>query len=272
MMDKPFRLIWGIIAFGIYFLLLGLLVFYFNTKNVDKAKKYVKKDEKRIQVALASSKEKKVIKEKPKKSVEQKKTKPKVNPQPKPKNSKKKVIKEKVVKKLAKKKDNNTTKPKKRIVKKENVPKPKKTLDLFSDVKTAEKKLDMNITDKPLKTTANQSLIKMIDKPLSASERITSSLKVQEDYQSGEENDYFEKVQSMLEDWPAQSDFAGEKATVVLFIKPSGRFEFKVKSGSSIDAFNEGLIAFLEQLQSIGFGEHIGGKTYEYEAEFIAKE
>ncbi len=274
MMDKPFRLIWGIIAFGIYFLLLGLLVFYFNTKNVDEAKQYVKKDEKRIQVALATSKEKKVIKEKPKEIVEQKKSKTKVNPQPKPKfkNNKKKVIKEKVVKKLAKKQDTNTTKPKKRIVKKENVPKPKKTLDLFSDVKTAEKKIDMNITDKPLKKTPSKSIIKVVDKPVSASERINSSLKSQKNTQSGEENIYFAKVQSMLEDWPAQSDFAGEKATVVLFIKPSGQFEFKVKSGSNIDAFNEGLIAFLEQLQSIGFGEHSGDRTYEYEAEFIAKE
>lgn len=274
MMDKPFKLIWGIIAFGIYFLLIGLLFFYFNTKNVDKAKKYVKKDEKRIQVALATSKEKKVIKEKPKKILEQKKPKPKVNPQPKPKSkkSKKKIIKEKVVKKLAKKKDSNTTKSKKRNIKKDNVPKAKKTLDLFSDVKTTEKKLDMNITEKPIKTTADKSLIKVTEKPISASERISSSLKVQKNFQSGEENDYFAKVQSILEDWPAQSDFAGEKATVVLYIKPSGRFEFKVKSRSNIDEFNEGLIAFLEQLQSIGFGEHIGDKTYEYEAEFIAKE
>jgi len=278
MIDKSPKLIWGMIAFGIYFLLLGLLFFYFNTKNIDKTKKYVKKDEKRIQVGLAISKEKKVIKVKPKKEVVPKKPKPKLKKNPKakvkakPKETKNKVIKEEVVKKVVKKKDTNTTEPKKKSVKKENTPKPKKTLDLFSDVKTDKKKLDMNITDKPVNTTPKDSFIKVIEKKLSASERIDSSLKSQKNSESGEENAYFAKVQSMLEDWPAQSDFVGEKATVVLFIKPSGRFEFKVKSGSNIDEFNEGLIAFLEQLQSIGFGEHTGERTYEYEAEFIAKE
>jgi len=276
MIDKSPKLIWGLIAFAIYFLLLGLLLFYFNTKNVDKTKKYVQKDEKRIQVGLASPKEKKVIKKNTKKEVTQKKSKPKLKPQksekPRPKELKKKVIKEKVVKRIVKKKDINTTKPKKKSIKKINKIKPKKTLDLFSDVKTDEKKIDINITDKPIKAIPIDSFIKVSEKKLSASERISSSLVNQKNMKSGEENAYFAKVQSMLEDWPAQSDFAGEKATVLLFIKPSGKFEFKVKSGSNIDEFNEGLIAFLEQLQNFGFGEHTGEKTYEYEAEFIAKE
>ena len=130
----------------------------------------------------------------------------------------------------------------------------------------------MNITDTPIKTKPKESLIKVTKKTLSATERVSSSLKIQKEHKSGEENAYFAKVQRMLEDWPAQSDFAGEKATVILFIKPNGKFDFKVKSGSSINEFNEGLIAFLEQLQSIGFGPHNGERTYEYEAEFIAKE
>ena len=276
MIDKSPKLIWGFIAFGVYFLLLGLLLFYFNNKNIDKTKKYVKKDEKRMQVGLASSKEKKVIKKNTKKEAIQKKQKAKLKQQksekPKSKELQKKVIKEQVVKRIVKKKDINTTKPKKKSIKKINKRKPKETLDLFSDVKTDKKKIDMNITNKPIKTIPIDSFIKVAEKKLSASERISSSLVNQKNIQSGEENAYFAKVQSMLEDWPAQSDFAGEKATVVLFIKPSGKFEFKVKSGSSIDEFNEGLIAFLEQLQNFGFGEHTGEKTYEYEAEFIAKE
>ncbi|MCF6243986.1 MAG: TonB C-terminal domain-containing protein [Sulfurovum sp.] len=270
MIEKPLRLIWGIISFGIYLLLLFLLIYYFNTKNIDKSKTYVKKNAERIQVALATTKE---ISKEVKKSTTQKKPVPKKKSikkkELKPVDTKKKILKEKIVKKIVKKKP---IKPKKKNIKKENLKKPKKTLDLFSDVKVMEKKLDINMTDKPINTTPNSNLIKVVEKRKSATERISSSLKVQESTRSGEENEYFAKVQSMLEDWPAQSDFAGEKAKVVLFIKPSGRFEFKVKSGSSIDAFNEGLIAFLEQLQSIGFGEHIGEKTYEYEAEFIAKE
>ncbi|HIP27869.1 MAG TPA: hypothetical protein EYG82_01690, partial [Sulfurovum sp.] len=249
-----------------------------NTKNVDKTKKYVKKDEKRIQVGLSSSKVKKVSNTKPKKEDTPKKPKLKSKEilkqktKPKPKELKKKVIKERVVKKVVKKKDIKKPKPKKKSIKKTNIQKPKKTLDLFSDVKTDQKQLDMNITDTAIKTTPKNNFIKVAEKKPSASERISSSLKDQKDFKSGEENAYFAKVQSMLEDWPAQSDFAGEKATVILYIKPSGKFEFKVKSGSSIDEFNEGLIAFLEQLQYIGFGEHTGEKTYEYEAEFIAKE
>jgi protein TonB len=272
-MNKSPKIIWGMMAFGIYFLLLGLLFFYFNSKNEDKPKKFVKKNEKRIQVGLTNSKEKEVSKVKPKKNIVQKK-KPKIISKPnttKPKDTPK-VIKEKLVNKIIKKKDLKTKKVKKKSTKKENLKKPKKTLDLFSDIKTDENKLDMNITDKPIKTTPEKSLIKVTEKTLSASERVSSSLKIQKEFKSGEENAYFAKVQSMLEDWPAQSDFAGEKATVILSIKPNGKFEFRIKSGSNINEFNEGLIAFLEQLQSIGFGPHNGEKTYEYEAEFIAKE
>ena len=68
MMDvKPSKLIPGALAIGIYFVVLGLLVFYFNSRSEDKAKKYVKKDEHRIQVALSSSsKPKSVTKKKEK--------------------------------------------------------------------------------------------------------------------------------------------------------------------------------------------------------------
>jgi len=271
--DRSSKLIWGIVAFGIYFLLLGLVIYYFNTHHDEKTQVYVKKNEKRIQVTLAPPPITNVLKKVPKK------LKVKVTPKIKknikmPKKVKpivkKKIVKEKIVKKIAKKKDINITKNKN--IKKVNIPKVKKTLDLFADVKTTEKKLDMSITKKPIKSTPTSKIIKIKDKPLSASERINSTLKRQKDSRSGEENAYFAKVQSMLEDWPAQIEFAGEKAKVVLYIKTSGEFEFKVQSASTIDAFNEGLIAFLEQLQSIGFGPHNGERTYEYEAEFIAKE
>jgi len=269
--DRSFKLIWGIVAFGIYFLLVGFVIYYFNTRQDEKTKEYVKKDDKRIQVSLSASAPKKVTKKISKKP----KPKPKIKKNVKtPKKSKpivkKKIVKEKIVKKIAKKKDVKVQKNKN--IKKVNKPKVKKTLDLFADVKTVEKKLDINITKKPIKTSTPSKMIEMKDRPLSASERISSTLKTQKNSHSGEENAYFAKVQSMLEDWPAQTEFAGEKAKVVLYIKTSGEFEFKVQSASTIGTFNEGLIAFLEQLQSIGFGPHNGERTYEYEAEFIAKE
>ncbi len=265
MKKKSPKLIWGLMSVGIYFATVGALIFYFNTRNEKKSVHYVKKNENRIQVALHTPKKEKMIKSKPKKLISQSKVKQKS----KPKDIKKKVIQEKIVKKLAIKKDVNKTKPQKQTVKKANKPKVKKTSELFSKIKTEEKKLKMQITDKPIKSVTKKNIIKISEKHLSASERVSSTLKMSD---SGVENAYFAKVQSMLEDWPAQSDFAGEKATVILYIEPSGRFKFRIKSGSSIEDFNTGLMGFLEQLQTIGFGRHNAGRTYEFEAEFIAKE
>lgn len=268
MMKKSSTYISGLLAFGIYFLLIGLLIFYFNVRDEKKSIRYVKKDEHRIQVAISAPK--KAAKTKPVKQKVKPKPKPKVKPKPKPKPKpkkevKKKVIKEKVVKKkIIKKKDENLTKPKK-------VNKPK---DLFANVSSEKKvkkpKLKMEITDKPVKPKKN-NLIKVSDKP-SASALVSDSLKVQKSSDSGVENEYLAYVQSMLEGWPAQSEYAGEKVKVLLQINPSGFFEFKVKSASNNQNFNDGLIEYLEQLQEIGFGRHKGERTYQFEAEFIAKE
>ena len=59
---------------------------------------------------------------------------------------------------------------------------------------------------------------------------------------------------------------------VRIYVKPTGQFDFKVKSKSNNIDFNLGLIDFLEQLQKLGLGSHNGGKTYEIEVEFTAKE
>ena len=94
MMDvKPSKLIPGALAIGIYLVLLGLLVFYFNSRSEDKAKKYVKKDEHRIQVALSSSAKSKSVTKKKKKAKAVKKVQKKSTPKPK-KITKKRVIKE----------------------------------------------------------------------------------------------------------------------------------------------------------------------------------
>jgi len=266
-MNKQYpKLVWGAAAVGIYMFIVGLLLFYFNTREEKKPVRYVKKDEHRIQVALSPAKKVEKKKIEKKKVTPPKITKPKPKPKPKKvvkkKVEKKKVIKEKVVKKkIVKKKDENLTKPK-----------IKKTTDLFAKVKTPQKKNLIQVTDKPVKEKPKKNIIKVTDDPLSASQRISDSLKKQKSSNSGEVNAYFAKVKAMLEAWPAQSEFAGEQATVLLYIKPSGRFEFQVTSGSDVDEFNIGLLSFLKQLQSIGFGKHNAGRTYEFEAEFIAKE
>jgi len=250
----------GILAFAAYFLMIGLFVFYFNTRSEDKSKHFVKKDEHRIHVALSAPKKVTTPKKKIKKKIKIKsKKKSKIKSKPK-KISKKKVIKEKVVKKkIVKKKDQNSTKPK------------KKAKDLFKNIKTSKKKkLQIQISDKPIKSKSKSNLIHV--SKMSASERINASLHANKKGDSGVENAYFAHVQSMLEEWPAQSDYAGEKAKVILYIEPSGFFKFKIVSHSNIPAFNRGLEEFLEELQLEGFGPHHAGRTYKFEAEFIAKE
>jgi protein TonB len=260
MIKKSSTFISGVLAFTAYFIIIGLLIFYFNTRSEDKSKHFVKKDEHRIQVALSAPKKVTAPKTKSKKKPKIKpKKKHRTKPKPK-KTSKKKVIKEKVVKKkIVKKKDQNITKPK------------KQAKDLFKNIKTSKKKkLKIQVSDKPIENKSKNNLIKVSS--MSASERINASLKSQKRSDSGVENAYFAKVQRMLEEWPAQSDYAGEKAKVILYIEPSGFFKFRIVSQSGIPAFNRGLEEFLEQLQVEGFGPHNAGRTYKFEAEFIAKD
>jgi len=259
MTRKSLKYIWGIVALSIYFLVIGLLIFYFNHRQTHEKKRYVKKNEHRIQVAISAPKKRELPKKK--KTKHNLKSKPKKKPKPKPKKQikQKKVIKEKVVKKTVKKKDQNLTKPKQ---------KPK---DLFKNVKTKKKPL-IKVSDKPIVSKPKKQIFEMKDKPVSASERISSSLKKQKHMDKGIEDSYLAHVQEMLEGWPAQSDFAGEKVKVHLKIDPTGHFTFVIKRKSNNPVFNQALTEYLEQLQEFGFGPHKGGRTYLFEAEFIAKE
>ncbi|GIU00677.1 hypothetical protein TSL6_11830 [Sulfurovum sp. TSL6] len=273
MIKKSSTLISGLLAFGIYFSVIALLLFYFNTRDQQKPVHYVKKNEERIRVSMNTPKPqvKKEIKEQPKKVV---KSKPKTKPKPKPKKTvkktvkkkvvKKKVIKEKVVKKakvVKKKKDVNTTKPKK-----VNMPK-----DLFANI-TSKKKIEK---PKPIKTTPvkpKKTHIAKVPNKTSASDLVSDSLKKQKKSDVGIENTYLAMIEEKLKGWPAQSEYAGEKARVWIKVEPNGRFQYKVVTASGNDAFNAGLISYLKQLQKIGFGPHKGNRPYELDVEFIAKE
>ena len=279
-MMKASKYISGVLAIGVYALLMGLLVFYFNTRSEEKSKHYVKKDEHRIQVALSAPtkfEKSKAVKQKPKAKPKPKlKKKPKAKSKVKPESKKvikKKRIKEKIIKKKKHiKKDVNKTKRKKK----------NNAKNLFANVKTPKKKDPVKVSKKPIKKKpikkkpakrkVKKSAIQVNHAAKSASERINASLKVQKSADSGVENAYLAKVQRMLEGWPAQSDYVGEKVKVMLYIDPGGSFEFKLKTASSNQNFNEGLTEYLKQLQEFGFGRHKGGRTYQFEAEFIAKE
>jgi len=257
---KPILLkaVWGVVAVCIYLLLIGSLFFYFNHRSDVDKKHYVKKNESRIQVSLASPSQPKTIKK-------QAHTTSKKKPSKKPKHEKhraKKPLKHptKSAKHLVKKQEHNRTKPS-----------PKRARDLFANVKTQSRKKPLiMVTDKPVKHLPKRKLFEMVDAELSPSSR--SALKKQKEMDSGVENSYLAKVQNMLEGWPAQSDFAGEKVKVHLKIDPTGRFEFEIKRRSRNRAFNQALTEYLEQLQEFGFGPHKGSRTYLFEAEFVAKE
>lgn len=306
MIERSYSFIWGILAFVIYAMVVGLLIFYFNTKRSDLSKHYVKKDTHRIQVSIATKQKtnkqkmplpKPKVAPKPnivkKNKLQKKETLQKETPK---KVTSKKVIQEKIVKKRLKKKEENLTKvskikPKKLKEKEKEKPKekkkkiqkpkvkvkkskpkkvkkPKKASDLFSkvEIKSKSKKINKEEPKKvPQKTTNTKEV-------LSASQRIRNTLKNQKSSDSGIENAYFHKVQSMLENWPAQSDFAGEKASVSISVKPTGQFTFKVTSASNNAAFNQGLKDFLRQLQRLGLGRHHANRSYTFNVEFIAKE
>ena len=260
MREKSTIFIAGIASFGIYIGMVVLFLLYFNDYEKKKNVHYVNKSESAMVVTLAipqhlpppSVKQKAILKPKPKT----------LKPQPKQKEHKK-VLKEKIVKKKPPKKvEQNLTK-----VKKINRPK-----NLFASVASTHKKpkLKMTITDKPI-APKKSNFIKLFDAP-SAQSLVTQSLNQKKKHDSGVENSYLANVQNLLEGWPAQSDYAGEKVKVMLFIEPSGFFEFKLTSISNNPHFNRGLERYLEQLQEFGFGQHKGERTYRFEAEFIAKE
>ena len=273
MNTKSSTFISGLLAVGIYAFVIGLLLFYFNTRDTQKPIHYVKKNEDRIRVTMAAPKDnvkkktKTVTKKKEthkKKPVKKKKAKTK-NTVKKQKDTRKKVIKEKIVKKVKHKK-----KPKK-VVKKAPPKKVNKPKDLFANVSSSKKPPKKNlikVSDKPVKPKKN-NLIKVSNKP-SASDLVSSSLKIQKSSDRGIENAYFALIEEKLKGWPAQSEYAGEMAKVWIKVEPSGRFVFKVTTASAIDDFNTGLIAYLKQLQGIGFGPHKGNRAYTLNVEFVA--
>ena len=245
-MYKHLKLLSGTAAFVIYFIILAILINYFNHHSRKKPIHYVKKNENRISVAIASGTPKK-------ESIKSKKTrkakaKPKTKEKPKYKKTRKNKSESKKKRETEKKKTDKTKKEKKEHKKEKS--KPKSNLkNLFGNIK--EKKPPKEKKKVPKKDQRKKG---------------------KKNRDKGIENAYFAKVENVLQNWPAQSEFAGEKIKVWLRIKQDGSFTFKVLSASGNDLFNEELINYLKQLQKIGFGRHSNSKPYELNVEFIAKE
>ncbi|RLA77418.1 MAG: hypothetical protein DRG30_00105 [Epsilonproteobacteria bacterium] len=218
--------VWSaILAFSVYFLLIGLLINYFNHHTETKAVHYAQKSSKAIKVSLApplNKTNRSKMRSKPKKR------------------SPKKIKSKKILKskKSANKKKIKSASPTKRI-------KLNTLFDKISDKKPVDKEVK--------KSTEN-------------------SLEKSDGRDEGIKNAYFNKVEGLMYNWPAQSEFAGFSAKVWLRINRNGSFTFKILSASNNVDFNRGLIQYLQQLQSIGFDTHQNTKPYELNVEFIAKE
>lgn len=248
----------GVLAITVYVVILGLLFNYFNHHNEHKKIHFVKKNEERVVVAMsAPSSSTKVMNQKSKSKKEAKK-KEHTNEKKKykPKKKAKKKAKKKKLKKKKKIKEKKPQKQKKQKIKKKSQNKKKsekkKVNNLFDNIK--EKK--PHKSENKRKSSNNKNAIS--DK--------------RENKDRGIENSYLAKIQSTLEDWPAQGDFASEKVVIWLRIKSDGSFIFKLLSPSNNQDFNSGLIQYLKQLQKIGFDSHQSSKPYELNIEFIAKE
>lgn len=235
-MRDSFKLLSGVVAIGIYLFLAGTVLYYFNYRSADKPVHYVKKNSDSIAVSLAGATQK-TVKTQEKKKASHKK--PKHRP---------KKVRNITSKKPHKQKSKHAKKPAKKI----------KTKSLFASVDTSRKPA------KKKQAKASQNREK------SATQRISDSLKKHQPDDKGVKNKYFAAVEEKLRGWPSQANYAGEQISVWLKVYSNGSFEFKVQKLSANSEFNEALIAYLKQLQSIGLGRHKNAKPYEIEVEFEA--
>ncbi len=227
-----------IIAASIYLIIVLSIIFALvYTPSYPKAKVYVEKNEKAIEVSLGSPISKAKVEHK----------------------SKKKKVKKQKSKKIPKKVRNvkkSTKKPQKKIkiAKKKAPSKVHKKIDTAKLFHSLSKSLTNTKEEKNTKKVGN------------GGKSLRKANKAQ-----GVVNKYLANVQRILQGWPAQSNFAGEKVRVKLTIYPSGLFDYKILYRSLNPEFNESLKHYLEQLKRVGFGPHSNPRPLEIIVEFIAK-
>lgn len=278
-MRKAYTIQSGLVAILIYILIILIAVWAFvenkkETQFSGSNEQTIKVDMSAINSSSSSqssksntqnqelTKEEKISQE-PKKQVEEK-------TQEAPKKIQQEIVKPKEI--TPKEKSITDKKPVKEITKTNtNVVKTNKdTTSLFDtiDAKAPSQVVKKTQTTTQKQTTSNLSSNSNTQVSKKASDLINGSPSAKS---NGVEDGYKSKVKSILNGWPAQSDFAGNKAKIKFVIEPSGRFEFDVISISSNEEFNKGLIQYLKQLQKVGFGAHGGNRAYVFDVDFIAE-
>ena len=244
-MQNRYKLLSGLLAFFVYFALLGLLINYFNHHTKKKSIHYADKSSKAIVVSLSPSQNK--VDRAEKRSRPKKKSQSKVKP--------KEILKSKKVA------------PVKKI--KSVSPRPSKTIKTSKQEKAKKKIKVSSLFDK---IDEKKPIVRKEKKPERGKKSEKGKIKKEKGQDRGVINAYFSKTERMLYNWPAQSEFAGHSAKVWLKIRQNGTFEFKLLSASNNEDFNTGLIQYLQQLQRVGFDPHQNSKPYELNVEFVAKE
>lgn len=278
-MRKAYTIQSGLVAILIYILIILIAVWAFvenkkETQFSGSNEQAIKVDMSAINSSSSSqssrsntqnqelTKEEKISQE-PKKQVEEK-------TQEAPKKIQQEIVKPKEI--TPKEKSITDKKPVKEITKTNtNVVKTNKdTTSLFDtiDAKAPSQVVKKTQTTTQKQTTSNLSSNSNTQVSKKASDLINGSPSAKS---NGVEDGYKSKVKSILNGWPAQSNFAGNKAKIKFVIEPSGRFEFDVISISSNEEFNKGLIQYLKQLQKVGFGAHGGNRAYVFDVDFIAE-
>ena len=271
-MRKAYTIQSGLVAILIYILIILIAVWAFvenkkETQFSGSNEQAIKVDMSAINSSSSSqssksntqnqelTKEEKISQE-PKKQVEEK-------TQEAPKKIQQEIVKPKEI--TPKEKSITDKKPVKEITKTN-----KDTTSLFDtiDAKAPSQVVKKTQTTTQKQTTSNLSSNSNTQVSKKASDLINGSPSAKS---NGVEDGYKSKVKSILNGWPAQSDFAGNKAKIKFVIEPSGRFEFDVISISSNEEFNKGLIQYLKQLQKVGFGAHGGNRAYVFDVDFIAE-
>ncbi len=223
-MRDNFKLISGVIAFGIYLLIVIVIVYYFNYRDKDRSTHYVNKTSQRLDVSLAGSQ--------------------------KAKSTKSKRRHQNIIRNIT------SPKPHKRVKHSKKVAKKIKAKSLFSSIKPQ----------------ASKTQAKKRTKPHKSASQILADAQKNSNSGKGVKNAYFASIEQKLRGWPAQVNFAGETISVTLKVYRSGAFDYHINRLSANPDFNQALITYLKQLQSIGFGKHNNPKPYVINVEFEAKE
>lgn len=170
----------------------------------------------------------------------------------------------------------------KEIVKKETSISAKPTPDLkslFGKVKIKEKKVEKKIVQNIKKSTkpkrykakfqrekksSNVSVDKLLNDTKTTTKRknrITSKSK-------GESDEYFSKVNELLNQWIPKRTKDGLKARVIVKIDNRGNFDYKFKSFSGDTNFDDSLKAFLEEQKSVKYPIPKNNKSVEIGVDF----